>query len=69
VSNLKLLGISGSLRKESYNTRLLQGPEVLVALARKEFDENGKLDNERYLKAIKTLMTDLRAEAERTQAR
>ncbi len=48
-----------------FNTRLLQGPEVLVALARKEFDEDGKLENERYLKVLKTLMEDLRAEAER----
>jgi chromate reductase len=49
-----------------FNTRLLQGPEVLVALARKEFDEDGKLENERYLKVLKTLMEDLRAEAQRT---
>ncbi len=49
-----------------FNTRLLQGPEVLVALARKEFDDDGKLENERYLKVLKTLMEDLRAEAERT---
>ncbi len=48
-----------------FNTRLLQGPEVLVAMARKEFDEDGKLENERYLKVLKTLMEDLRAEAER----
>ncbi len=48
-----------------FNTRLLQGPEVLVALARKEFDEDGKLENERYVKVLKTLMEDLRAEAER----
>ena len=48
-----------------FNTRLLQGPEVLVALARKEFNADGKLENERYLKVLKTLMEDLRAEAER----
>ncbi len=48
-----------------FNTRLMQGPEVLVALARKEFDEDGKLENERYVKVLKTLMEDLRAEAER----
>ncbi len=48
-----------------FNTRLLQGPEVLVAMARKEFDEQGNLENERYLKALATLMEDLRKEAER----
>ena len=48
-----------------FNTRLLQGPEVLVAMARKEFDADGKLENERYLKVLTTLMSDLRAAAER----
>ncbi len=49
-----------------FNTRLLQGPEVLVAMARKEFDEHGNLENERYLKVLTSLMEDLRTEAERT---
>lgn len=49
-----------------FNTRLLQGPEVLVAGASREFDADGTLTNERYLATLGTLMTALRAEADRT---
>lgn len=44
-----------------FNTRLLQGPEILVAGAMKEFDENNVLANELYLKNLTKLMSDLRA--------
>jgi len=43
-----------------FGTDLLQGPEILVASAFQEFDEEGRLTNERYVKALSALMTDLR---------
>jgi len=43
-----------------FATDLVQGPEILVAGAFKEFDADGRLTNERYIKALTTLMTDLR---------
>ncbi len=45
--------------------RLLTGPEVMVAGADKEFDENGRLTSERYLKQVAALMQALRDEAAR----
>lgn len=48
-----------------FRPRLLTGPEVLVAGARKEFDANGRLTNERYLATLSELMDALRAEAAR----
>ena len=47
-----------------FGTDLLQGPEVLVAGAFKEFDDNGQLANEHYVKGLTSLMSDLRARAE-----
>ena len=44
---------------------VLPGPEVLVGQAKAQFDEDGRLVNERNLKALETLMQDLRAAAER----
>lgn len=44
---------------------LLTGPEVLVADGRNQFDENGQLSNERYLRMLTDLMDDLKAEAGR----
>ncbi|MEM9212327.1 MAG: NAD(P)H-dependent oxidoreductase [Pseudomonadota bacterium] len=46
-----------------FQTRLIQGPEVLVATASTEFDDDGNLTNERYLKALTTLMERLKEEA------
>lgn len=46
-----------------FSTNLIQGPEVLVAGAAKEFDDTGRLTNERYLATLQTLMNDLRAAA------
>ncbi|MEM0976409.1 MAG: NAD(P)H-dependent oxidoreductase [Pseudomonadota bacterium] len=46
-----------------FQTRLIQGPEVLVATASTEFDDDGNLTNERYLKALTALMERLKEEA------
>ncbi len=40
---------------------ILQGPEVLVANSSKEFDENGKLTGEIYIKLLTELMDALKA--------
>lgn len=40
---------------------ILQGPEVLVANSGKEFDENGKLTGEIYIKLLTELMDALKA--------
>ena len=45
-----------------FNPRLLLGPEIAVAGAAKEFDENGRLTGELYVKNLTTLMQALRAE-------
>lgn len=47
----------------AFRTRLLQGPEVLVAESRNQFDDQGRLTNERYEKMLTELMAQLRAEA------
>lgn len=44
-----------------FNTRLIQGPEVLVASAFKEFDDTDQITNEHYQKALTNLMASLRA--------
>ena len=46
-----------------FNSRLIQGPEVLVAGAMREF-EDGKLTNERYAEGLSKLMQKLRAMAD-----
>ena len=51
-----------------FRPRILQGPEVLVGTAGDQFDDSGKLINEINAKALKDLMTALRAEAERARA-
>ncbi|PIB22858.1 NADPH-dependent FMN reductase [Amylibacter kogurei] len=43
-----------------FNTNLLQGPEILVAGAHNEFDENDQLTSEFYTKSLTKLMTELR---------
>lgn len=40
---------------------ILQGPEVLVANSSNEFDENGKLKGEMYIKLLTELMDALKA--------
>ncbi len=44
----------------AFRPNLLQGPEILVASSAKEFDEAGKLTNDRYRAQITELMGDLR---------
>lgn len=44
-----------------FRPHILQGPEVLVANSSKEFDDNGKLKGELYVKLLTELMDDLRA--------
>lgn len=48
-----------------FRPRILQGPEVLVAQARGQYDENGRLTNEVNLKMLTELMAALRREIER----
>lgn len=45
-----------------FRPRLLPGPEIAVAGAAREFDENGKLTGDLYRKNLGILMRDLRAE-------
>ena len=44
-----------------FRPRILQGPEVMVANAREQFDDHGKLTNELNRKALTQLMQDLKA--------
>jgi chromate reductase len=44
-----------------FGADLIQGPEVLVAGAFKEFDDAGALGNEHYVKGLTALMAKLRA--------
>ena len=48
-----------------FQPRLLTGPEVLVADSSSAFDEEGRLKDARYRKALDDLMAQLRHEAER----
>ena len=49
-----------------FGPRLLTSPIVCVANAPDEFDADGRLISERYLQAVQTLMSNLRAEIERS---
>lgn len=44
-----------------FRANVLPGPEVMVAFASKEFDDNGRLVSESYIKALTELMTSLRS--------
>jgi chromate reductase len=44
-----------------FGADLIQGPEVLVAGAFKEFDDAGQMENAHYVKGLSALMTALRA--------
>ena len=46
-----------------FGVNFIQGPEVLVAGAAKEFDDEGTLTNEHYIKALTNVTTKLRAAA------
>ncbi len=50
------------LKLVTFRPRVLSGPEVLVAGASKEFDAEGHLTGEMYLKLLTELMDALRAE-------
>jgi len=45
----------------AFRPDILQGPEVLLANSSNEFDENGKLTNERYVQGLTELMDALKA--------
>ena len=45
----------------AFRPHILQGPEVLVANSSNEFDENGKIKGEFYIKLLNELMDDLKA--------
>lgn len=49
----------------AFRPRLVPGPELMVAHSRQEFDEDGRLKSERYLKTLTELMERLREEASR----
>ncbi|MDJ1008924.1 MAG: NAD(P)H-dependent oxidoreductase [Paracoccaceae bacterium] len=53
------------LAMNPFRPRLLTGPEVLLANSRNQFDEAGRLTDERTLKALIELMEALRAAAMR----
>ncbi|MEL7106059.1 MAG: NAD(P)H-dependent oxidoreductase [Pseudomonadota bacterium] len=46
-----------------FRPRLLMGPEVLIAGAAGEFNAEGRLTGERYIKTLTELMDDLKAAA------
>jgi chromate reductase len=48
----------------AFRPRILQGPELMVANSGAEFDTDGRLISERYLKTLTELMEALRAEVE-----
>jgi chromate reductase, NAD(P)H dehydrogenase (quinone) len=49
-----------------FRPRMLTGPEVQVANSRQAFDADGRLIDERYVKALSTLMEDLHREVRRS---
>lgn len=51
-----------------FRAEIMAGPEILIAGAAKEFDAEGRLTNERYLKSLQELMDALRTRAEGTSA-
>lgn len=52
--NLRLLMVP-------FRTRILQGPEMLLASSSDQFDDDGKLVSDFYQKTLDTLMADLKA--------
>lgn len=51
--NLRLLMVP-------FRTRIIQGPEMLLASSSEQFDDDGKLVSEQYQKTLDTLMDALR---------
>jgi chromate reductase len=58
-------GFALRLAMTPFRPRMLTGPEVQVAHSRQAFDADGRLMDERYVKALSTLMEDLRREVRR----
>lgn len=50
-----------------FRARVLPGPEVMVADARNQFDQDGRLLGERYLNALQALVDDLKSEVDRVR--
>ena len=50
-----------------FRARVLPGPEVMVANSRHAFDDNGRLKEESYVKALADLMGQLHAEVARAK--
>jgi chromate reductase len=53
------------LAMTSFRPRLLTGPEILLADARNQFDDDGRITSERYQRIIGELAEGLKAEAAR----
>ena len=47
------------LAMNSFQPRLITGPEVMIAGAAKEFDDNGRLISDRYKATLTALMEKL----------
>lgn len=66
-------GITGGVRAQyslrhcmtTFNPRILQAPEVMIAFASKAFDENGHLIDEKSVRFLTRQMDALRAEIDR----
>jgi chromate reductase len=58
-------GFALRLAMTPFRPRMLTGPEVQVAHSRQAFDADGRLVDERTVKALSTLMEDLRHEVRR----
>ncbi len=55
------------LALQPFRTRLMQGPEVMVAATHEAFDEAGRLKGDSYVKMLTTLMDALKAEVDLTR--
>ena len=55
------------LAMQPFNTRLLQGPEVMIAACDKQFDDDGHLTDESYIRSLTNLMAALQAEVALTR--
>lgn len=49
-----------------FRARLINGPEILLAGAMKEFDDDGRLTSEQYTASLTEMMTRLKAEVARS---
>ena len=49
-----------------FRTRIVQGPEMLLAQSYEQFDDSGALTGETYVKTLNDLMTALKDEVARS---